>query len=930
MAPPVALLLLLAAAAIPVVSSSKSTAPSSSSSSLSSNDTTPAAAAAAANSAHLEFAAGPTCAGSISAAVATVNAAGCTVRTQTDTQLFCGFSFACPPADSLASSVVANISTPIVNSYPVRPRLAPEAVQSPDSADSADSAASSNPDKIHSMTGVNDARAKLGLTGKGIKVAIIDSGVYYKHAALGGCFGPGCKVAFGFDLIGETFSAGNLTLNPDSDPIDNCSALSHGTHVAGIVAGDARNITDPQFYPNFEWTGVAPDATLGAYRVFDCNGFTLDDVVTAAIYRAAADGADIINLSLGGGPSFPDEPIGVAVTRVSAAGVIVAGAAGNDAGKGFMQSSNPAGALGAFSIGSFDNAFAFARNITIDGVSFGSWGEGIYNSSFKPGERLEIFVNNPDAKSKNVTTDGCSSVDPRAQGKTVLLRGGKSCTATTRCDNAKAVGAKACLIYDAVGNDPLIGKNIPTAAISAQAALAILNGAKNVTLDFYAVPIATGGKVSVFSSPGLDAELHIKPDLGAIGGQVYSSLSPHAALRQGRGVLYGTISGTSMATPYFAGAVALYLQARGKTGFDAIRTAFQNTARPSKMASSDLVAPVPQQGAGLLNVYDALTSKTVVSPSVLALNDTQFTSKTHYTLTLSNNHDVAVTYTVSHIGAATVNMYNGNFDTIANAFATTFTSNYATLAFGNNHEPVFTTVVPAGASTKINVKVTQPDADASLFPLFSGFVRVNSSADPHDVVTIPYAGMVGKWKDAHVLALTPDVRWNYPSGFYGIDPDSPTPPPLQPGGAVRDLRDGFQAVEVCAVVASTTRLLYAEARYAGDNQTVKNALNALGIGHDPRHSLGVLALVEGGQIGQGIEPPLPETAPFGIGQVGTLLSMYWTGYVVKEGGTAGPLIRLPPGDYTLRLKAMRHMTPGRYLGDENYQIIESPIISITY
>ncbi|KAI9331783.1 peptidase S8/S53 domain-containing protein [Zopfochytrium polystomum] len=900
---------------------------SSSASAVSSSDSSTAAdaaAATAANSAHLEFAAGPTCAGSISAAVANVKAAGCSVRTQTDTQLFCGFSFACPPAaDALVSSVVANISTSIVNSYPVRPRMAPQTAQSTDNI-SIDSAASI-PDKIHSMTGVNDARAKLGLTGKGIKVAIIDSGVYYKHAALGGCFGPGCKVAFGFDLLGESFSASNLTLNPDNDPIDNCSLLSHGTHIAGIVAGDARNITDPQFYPNFEWTGVAPDATLGAYRVFDCDGFTLDDIVTAAIFRAAADGADIINLSLSSGPSFPDEPVGVAITRVSAAGVIVAGASGNNGVSGFMQTSNPAGALGAFSVGSFDSTFSVARNLTIDGVSFGNWGEGTYNSSFKPGERLEIFVNDPDAMSKNVTTDGCSSVDQRAEGKTVLLRGGKTCTATTRCGNAKAVGAKACLIYDGIGGDQMGGKNIPTALISSQAALAILGGAKNVTLDFYAAPVATGGTVSTFSSPGLDAELHIKPDLGAVGGQVYSTLSPYAALQQDRGVLYGYLSGTSMATPYFAGVVALYLQAKGKTDYDAIRTSFQNTARPSQIARSNLVAPVPQQGAGLVNVYDALTAKTVVTPSVLALNDTQFTSKTHYTLTLTNNHDAAVTYTVSNIGAATVNMYNGTSDSIANAAMTTFTSNYATLAFGNNHEPVFTTVVPAGASAQVNVKVTQPDADPARFPIFSGYIRVNSSADAQDI-TVPYAGMVGNWKDAHVLALNPDNRWLYPSGFYTIGPAAPTPPQLQPG--VRNLSDSFQAVEVRAVVGSTTRLLYAEALYAGDNQTVKNELNRLGIGHGKNQ--GFLALLYRGQLRRGSEPPLPELVMFGLGQVGTLLSQYWTGYVVKEGGTTGPLIRLPPGDYTLRLKAMRHMTPARYLGDEDYQIVESPVISITY
>jgi hypothetical protein len=80
-------------------------------------------------------------------------------------------------------------------------------------------------------------------------VAIIDSGVYYLHPALGGCFGPGCKVGFGYgkefecvfmgkkyeeqtfflDLVGDAYDGSN-TLVPDNDPLDNCSSESHGTY----------------------------------------------------------------------------------------------------------------------------------------------------------------------------------------------------------------------------------------------------------------------------------------------------------------------------------------------------------------------------------------------------------------------------------------------------------------------------------------------------------------------------------------------------------------------------------------------------------------------------------------------------------------------------------------------------------------------------
>lgn len=65
----------------------------------------------------------------------------------------------------------------------------------------------------------------------------------------------------------------------------------HGTHVAGIIGANANPL-------NF--TGVAPSASLAAYRVFGCDGNAQNDVIMAAMIRAYTDGADIISMSLGG------------------------------------------------------------------------------------------------------------------------------------------------------------------------------------------------------------------------------------------------------------------------------------------------------------------------------------------------------------------------------------------------------------------------------------------------------------------------------------------------------------------------------------------------------------------------------------------------------------------------------------------------------
>jgi subtilisin family serine protease len=82
----------------------------------------------------------------------------------------------------------------------------------------------SPPELIHSTTGVLAARSKLGLTGAGVKVGVIDTGVWYKHPALGGCLGKGCRVESGYDFVGDDFTGAESSIPaPDDDPIDDCA-----------------------------------------------------------------------------------------------------------------------------------------------------------------------------------------------------------------------------------------------------------------------------------------------------------------------------------------------------------------------------------------------------------------------------------------------------------------------------------------------------------------------------------------------------------------------------------------------------------------------------------------------------------------------------------------------------------------------------------
>jgi minor extracellular serine protease Vpr len=186
------------------------------------------------------------------------------------------------------------------------------------------------------LTGADVAQA-LGFTGEGVRVAVMDSGIDYHHPDLGGCFGSGCKVAFGHDFVGDAFnfdsdSPGyNPVPRPDRDP-DDCPVLAgdtggHGTHVAGIVGA------------NGTVKGVAPGVTLGAYRVFGCSGPTSSDVMLAAMERALVDRVQVLNMSIGASFQWPQYPTAAAADRLVRRGVTVVASFGNSGANGLYSGS---------------------------------------------------------------------------------------------------------------------------------------------------------------------------------------------------------------------------------------------------------------------------------------------------------------------------------------------------------------------------------------------------------------------------------------------------------------------------------------------------------------------------------------------------------------------------------------------------------------
>lgn len=145
-----------------------------------------------------------------------------------------------------------------------------------------------------------------------------------------------------------------------------------------------------------------------------------------------------------------------------------------------------------------------------------------------------------------------------------------------------------------------------------------------------------------FSSIYPTNDLYFKPDITAPGGNIFSTMP--TALDS-----YAEMSGTSMAAPYIAGVVALYLSARGfseKVTPQTMKTIILSTA--TVLQDYENIAPTIKQGMGLVNAWAALMSTTRFDIATISLNDTQYLKRT-VTFKLSNLAKTTVTYQLSHV-----------------------------------------------------------------------------------------------------------------------------------------------------------------------------------------------------------------------------------------------------------------------------------------
>ncbi len=501
--------------------------------------------------------------------------------------------------------------------------------------------------------------------GRGIKIAIVDSGIDHTH--------PMFQDAQLSPPVG--FPKGNTALTNNkvivarnfSTEFSAADTVGHGTFAAGIAAG--RRAQAPQA----SISGVAPKAFLGNYRATDDEGSATGSRVLAAIEAAVLDGMDVINLSLGTRGALPPsaDPFFEGISNATAAGILVV-AAGND-GPGVRTVTSPATLPQVLAVGSTTNSRAFFATVkvtaaepvppSLDEIRALPGNVPEQTGPFGPAPLADVTTLDPSGLACPPSAEVPSGINlpPNSlQGKVALVRRG-ICFFRDKVQNVAAAGAVGAVIYNHLSDaGPLqmdtSGNQIPSMSIGNEDGLVFrdfLPGSGQVQVSFdpqlAAWPIEPDVLVST-SGRGPAPDFTVKPDLVAPGDFILSStqsLNPFGDMFSATRFLVS--GGTSFATPMAAGAAALVRQVHPGYRPEQIKSALVNTAL--LVTTTEDGAPVTAQnvGAGRLNVLAALTTPVVAEPVSLSFGARSPLSTFRDTrlLTISNTGSASDTFTLS-------------------------------------------------------------------------------------------------------------------------------------------------------------------------------------------------------------------------------------------------------------------------------------------
>ena len=634
--------------------------------------------------------------------------------------------------------------------------------------------------------------------GEGKVVAVVDTGVDMTHPAFAGALGgtpalSADKVASLTPQLGDgkagtyvsekfPFAYDYADNDPDASPTG--QAGSHGTHVAGITAGNAGEIV-----------GIAPDAQIIVAKVArSAEGDITDSGLLAALDDMVVLHPDVVNLSLGQLGGMDNEADSVYATvfkSLQDAGITVNAAAGNHYTAGYGNTSGknlpfasdpdsstqcePATYSSVVSVASVDNSLAHSaftvgdRDIPFQRAG-GADGQKMPDLSDLTGGPFE-YVDGGIGSAEDGAALKAKYPEGLA-GKIVLVKRG-SLTFQTKFNNIAGSKPAGFIVYNNVPGDSLVVMSlatdgVPAAFISQADGEAMLAAADHHLSVAPGKVIAPSSKYSMssFSSWGVTPDLRLKPEVAAPGGNIYSSVP---------GGTYEFMSGTSMATPQMAGVSALVLQrvqndplfasmsARDKV--DVVQNLIMGTAAPIADPLQDTGAPYSprKQGSGLTNVLAATTSS--VYPSVVGAAEPSRpkadlgdgTKGWHFDVTLHNLGATPATYELSSQALSEIvedGFFTGHSTDWRGAGVDIAYSGAAVSGTGEGA----TITVPASGEATVGVDVTPRAAfdsyvaqNAPNGTFLDGFVRLTSKTASQPDLTVPYMGFYGDWGKAPIF-----------------------------------------------------------------------------------------------------------------------------------------------------------------------------------
>lgn len=571
---------------------------------------------------------------------------------------------------------------------------------------------------IHHVPEAWAATGGMANAGKGIKVAILDTGIDMTHPG----FAAGDMTAP--DGFPKASSDANLALTNGKvivarsfDPAPVTDFIGHGTGVAMTAAGVQHES------PKGTISGVAPAAWIGAYRVANIeDGGISSDTVLQALDWVVRDGMDVVNMSFGSVGRFGASHTiyGDAVRGLRDHGIVVVLAAGNTAGP--MTVGDAASIDGAIAVGANSATVSTTTQVVPSAGSAidGTASTNVTQHAPVSGPLVDISV----FDSTGFACDGSLFPAESLTGSIALLERG-DCDFESKLAHVAAAGAVGAVVFNTAdtsydkSGEALVSMivdnpdQIPGIFVPRSKGLELKNLAATVE-DFQVqlrFPFGKGAPRSLanFSSMGPSVELLIKPDLVATGQPIYT-----AALKEAYDPDYcpvcdpsGYIStqGTSFSAPLVAGAAAVLKSARPGLSVDEYRSLLVDSASPF-VFMDNTTAPVTSAGAGYLNLNSAVTSTIAAAPVSLSFGSGGGTV------------DLSKDITVKNVGTSTATYGLG-------------------LESADSVQPVLSAsevTLDPGSTASVHVSLASGGADAGAY---QGFVKVTDTQSGA-VARVPY------------------------------------------------------------------------------------------------------------------------------------------------------------------------------------------------